>query len=444
MKKYIAEGRSIVRDIETDTYEDNPPLFREYMTAAPDVKLIMDNQFKNVKTHARLLSKAMWYEWRMKLLDGLKDGLVHISEGMDEDENILMQQERLLGPTLPTLIAENELLQAEHQSLQAQADELANCDQDELRKARENLSSVMEDFEVKRKLVDELRTELQAKETDIQRAASQMEECLAEIKDSERVQQESRRWKITDVLELQGTSFLTIPLELLLTPALANVNELQDSFGWTISTAAESTITMTYKGALQLYFAPDSFMVGSKSLVAANPENSSIGLDYIAGNHEDHPQPLTTEKRFFLQIMRLQLRCLHQSQTTTHDLLAFVSRSWETACAIGEEIRILEVSYITEPTIISDEVMIIQSTVLVRGMKTKVETCFKVQAQAGEGIADLEVAVKSSVAVVYGERRSEKKMADFLDQKLSESDESGSWLNAVKKMEERLIARGKK
>ncbi|KAL9034132.1 MAG: hypothetical protein Q9214_007184, partial [Letrouitia sp. 1 TL-2023] len=263
--------------------------------------------------------------------------------------------------------------------------------------------------------------------TGIQRAAGRMEECLAEIKDSERVQQESRRWKIADVLELQ-----------------ASVTELQDSFGWTISAAVEPAITITYKGALQLYFAPDSFMVGSKPSIAANPENSSIGLAYIADKHEHHPQPLTTEKRFFLQIMRVQLQCLQQSQTTTHDLLAFASRSWETACAISEEIRILGVNYITEPTIISDEVMMIQSTLLVRGMRTKVETCFKVQAQAGEGIADLEIAVKSSVAVVYGERPNEKKMADFVDQKLSESDESGSWLNAVKKMEERLIGRRKK
>ena len=50
LKNYISEGRSIVKEIEADTYEDNPALFREYMDAAPDVKSIMDNQFKNVKT----------------------------------------------------------------------------------------------------------------------------------------------------------------------------------------------------------------------------------------------------------------------------------------------------------------------------------------------------------------------------------------------------------
>ena len=89
LKKYISEGRRIVKEIETDTFEENPPLFREYMSAAPDVKALMDNQFKNVKTHARLLSKAMWYEWRMKLQDGLEAGLLRISEGLDADEQLL-------------------------------------------------------------------------------------------------------------------------------------------------------------------------------------------------------------------------------------------------------------------------------------------------------------------------------------------------------------------
>src|SRR5580700_2650781 len=96
LKKYISEGRSIVREIENETFEENPPLFREYILATPDIRVLMDSQFKNVKTHARLLSKAMWYEWRMKLLDGLKVGLHKISEGMDADGEILHHQQELL------------------------------------------------------------------------------------------------------------------------------------------------------------------------------------------------------------------------------------------------------------------------------------------------------------------------------------------------------------
>ncbi|SLM37356.1 Spc7 kinetochore protein domain [Lasallia pustulata] len=186
LKKYISEGRSIVREIEADTFEENPALFREYMSAAPEVRSIMDNQFKNVKTHARLLSKAMWYEWRMKLLDGLKEGLLGVGEGMTADAEILAEQEALVKPALPTLTAEHERLETQCQLLQAQADELASCDQEELKEAREKLVSTEEDIETKRKAVEELQRQLQEKEEGIANATERKQECLLEIKEAEK------------------------------------------------------------------------------------------------------------------------------------------------------------------------------------------------------------------------------------------------------------------
>ncbi|KAL8948796.1 MAG: hypothetical protein Q9222_005041 [Ikaeria aurantiellina] len=205
LKRYIAEGRSIVREIEADTYDDNPALFREYITAPPDVKALMDIQFKNVKTHARLLSKAMWYEWRMKLLEGLKEGLVQISDSMNDDAALLSQQERLLDSVLPRLVEEKGRLQDEHHVLQSQAEELASCDQDELREARETLAALDRDLQSKQKTADELEQDIRSKEQNIQDAVERRDEYQAEIKEAERVRQESRGWKASEVAALQGS-----------------------------------------------------------------------------------------------------------------------------------------------------------------------------------------------------------------------------------------------
>ena len=163
----------------------------------------MDNQFKNVKTHARLLSKAMWYEWRMKLLDGLREGLLRIGEGLNEDDEILAQQERLLQPVLPGLTAECERLKTECQQLQAQADELASCDQEELTDARDNLVSVENDVEAKRKLVTDLQQQLQEKEEGINRVAERKQDCLAEIKEAEKIREDCRGWSGSEVASLK-------------------------------------------------------------------------------------------------------------------------------------------------------------------------------------------------------------------------------------------------
>ncbi|KAL8977566.1 MAG: hypothetical protein Q9177_006608, partial [Variospora cf. flavescens] len=350
LKRYIAEGRSIVREIEADTYEDNPALFREYMTASPDIKAVMDTQFKNVKTHARLLSKAMWYEWRMKLLDGLKEGLVQISDGMEEDARSLDQQERLLEAVLPKLDGENNRLQKEHEVLQAQADELASCDQDELRHARNNLAIVDDDLKVKMRLLRDLQQDLEIKETNIQDAVERRDEYHAEIKEAERA------------------FFADLDTE--------SVAALEEAYGWRIISATGSALAMTYKDTLQLYFAPCSFInPGSSASVLA--ENSPVSLTYIADSHDLHPRPLTTEKRFFLQIIRAQLQCLQQSQVLTSDLLSFITRNWEAAVTIAEEVRALGTGYITEATIESDEVLAVKATVLLQATRTKLEVAFQ-------------------------------------------------------------------
>lgn len=203
LKNYISEGRSIVKEIEADTYEENPPLFQEYVSASPDVKLIMDNQFKNVKTNARLLSKAMWYEWRMKLLDGLKEGLLKIGGDIEEDHKSLSQQEQLLQSTLPRLVQRHDQLEEQANVAQAQADELAECDQEELKSARETLSAVEQELEEKERLVKQLRIELRDKEDRLETAMTRKQEYAEEIADAEKILQDCRGWKPAELDVLQ-------------------------------------------------------------------------------------------------------------------------------------------------------------------------------------------------------------------------------------------------
>ncbi|MCJ1379914.1 hypothetical protein MMC17_003017 [Xylographa soralifera] len=423
LKKYISEGRSIVREIEADTYEENPALFREYLSAAPEVRSIMDNQFKNVKTHARLLSKAMWYEWRMKLLDGLKDGLVRISLDMSNDSDLLGQQEQLLEEVVPTLIKEHERLRAEAQLLQAQADEMADCDQEELADARENLVYLDEELDAKRKAVAELRQQLEEQEKGIEDAIDRKQEYLGEIREAERVREESRGWSGSEVAILK-----------------ANVDALEQAHGWTIASVAGSSIALTYRSTLQLFLTPSSFCANNAQVPNAPNNDSSISLTYIADTHPNHPKPLSTENRFFLQIMRARLQCLVQSQTPIKDVLTFVSLTWDHACRVSNEVRALSLTYITTPEIQSDDALAVRASILLREMKTKVEVAFKVDV-GGEGL-DMAVDFKTRAKVVYGEVLNESKMGDFLRQKVVK--DGMGWGKALRELEGRLVARGKR
>lgn len=209
LKKYISEGRRIVKEIETDTFEDNPPLFKEYMAATSEIKTLMDKQFMNVKNHARLLSKAMWYEWRMKLQDGLKEGLIRIDEGMQVDEENLKEQKKLLDSVLPAAVARYNALLEESGNLEEAAKELADCDPEELEAARNELLSLDQDIAHKRRRIADLREQFQASEVDVEDLSAQKQKCLEDIKEAEKIREECRGWTCTEVNGLKGMSYVS-------------------------------------------------------------------------------------------------------------------------------------------------------------------------------------------------------------------------------------------
>lgn len=230
---------------------------------------------------------------------------------------------------------------------------------------------------------------------------------------------------------------LTLPTDI--------VGALEKAYGWTIISATGTSLTMTYRRTLRLFFTPTSFMQTiAPTPPFTKPENSPISLTYIADADEYRPQVLTTEKRFFLQIMRAQLQCLLRSQMRIKDLLGLVSDNWEKAYAIAEEISVLGTSFITEPMIQSDEIMAVRSMLLLRDMRTKVEIGFKVTVQSRETTAKLDISIQPSAKVVYGEILKEKKMVEFLEQKIGGKSGRGSWASSVRELKERLIARGRK
>ncbi|EAU35472.1 conserved hypothetical protein [Aspergillus terreus NIH2624] len=337
LKSYISEGRQIIRSIETETYADNPPLFKEYMTAPPDIRLLMDNQFRNVKTHARLLSKATWYEWRMKLLDGLKEGLNRHVEEMNADEALLAKHEALLNGAVPALVEKHASLEQEATNLQQLADEMENCDQDELRSAREKLVSVEEEIAAKKRQLQELQNEVQDKTDTIETGAELKAEFMAQIQEAERVKEECRGWSAKEINELK-----------------ASVDKIERQTGWSIvSATANSTtgplVTMSYRNQLQLSFSPRSFSVHSGK--ASTQQKTAIELR----SRSDSASQLSPIALLVLKALQHHLAGIQQSTTTPRQLLRFVSEAWNTMLNLEEETRMLEFCGVTKLKLLEAE-----------------------------------------------------------------------------------------
>lgn len=204
MKKYISDGRHFVRTMEANVLAENPLLFSEYLVAPPDQRAVMDNQFKNLKTNARLEARGEWYTWRSNLLHDLKAGLFGTMDGFKRDETILADQEQLLDAVLPGLVEKQERLSGERAALQQRHDELNSCDREELEQARERLVTTNDELKNKRQLLARLQQELADKEARIESVKEAKVECVKEIKAAERIREECRGWSTSEVHSLKG------------------------------------------------------------------------------------------------------------------------------------------------------------------------------------------------------------------------------------------------
>lgn len=393
----------------------------------------MDNQFKQMKTNARLISKGQWYAWRMQLLDGLKENLNSTAAEFNDDDALLIKHEQAVQGVLPGLLEEHAKLEEDCAMLQQQAGEFDSSQQGELDEARDRLVQVSSDIADKRALVEKYKAEKQAAENAIAEAQQEKLDCQQAIQEAQRVREELRGWSATEVNALK-----------------AKVDALETQHGWRIASASDSSLTMTYRNNLQLFFTPSAFATTSSI-------NAPISLTYIGDSETRHrrPVPLPTHSRFFLQFLRAHLQCLSQSRTTPRALLNFVSTGWDKACSLDREVRALGFAARTVARIRSDEIMDVTAVVVLKGVSTKVEVGFAVTAAVVGEDAGMEMVVKvrPRARVVYGEMYKEDRMTEFVRGKVEmvvgarsggRGEGGQQWTDAVRDLRRKLVAQGRK
>ncbi|KAF2153275.1 Spc7-domain-containing protein [Myriangium duriaei CBS 260.36] len=429
LKKYMSEGKEFLAQLEEEVAADPPPFMRAYVRGTAGQRALWDVMVSGVKARARATSRELWYGWRTQLLLGLQEGLAGIERGLEGDEKELRRRKEVVDGALPEALNERERLRMELEGLLERARMSEAEDKEALDAAREELvetdAVVVEQREVLRKLREELEEQERVAEMLIDTKA----EAVAATEEAIRVREASRGISKEEVAAYQ-----------------ASVTALEKSTKWSVAAATGSSLTMTYRSALQLYFNPSAFLPGTSTTatLSRSPSkqaatNAPISLTYIADN-----EPLTTEKRFFLQLLRAQLHMIDQSSTSARSLLAFVSGGWDTAEAVAETVRKVQLEHPVDVKILSDENLGVEVSMLLAEVQTKVSLAFEVQACVAEDGPEmkLETCTATSGRVIYGEQYKEGKMGEFLGQRVGKAMEGAE--TAVRELRTRLEKTGRK
>ena len=204
LKRYISDGKRVIKELETETAKQAPPLIQAYTAAGPSRKMALDAQMRDIKTHARYRSKEMWYGWRSQLLDDLMKALQGIGEGLIKDDEKLQHAEQILNRVMPGLVEHHQDLQAEAENLQQEAAATTEDEKEELEAARERLQAASYELREKQKVLEELQNEMKKQETLANDLEENRAEFAAAIKEADRVKEACRSVSTNEITALKG------------------------------------------------------------------------------------------------------------------------------------------------------------------------------------------------------------------------------------------------
>ena len=208
LKHYISEGKKIIKQLEAETYRDQPPLLQAYMHASGDRKALLDAHMREMKTQARYRSKEIWYAWRSQLLEDLMKALASIGEGLIADDDTLQHAEEIVEQVLPGLVQEQRELQQEAERFEQAFSAMSEEEREELAAAREGIVVADAELMEKRRVLEELRQEAREQETLADDLQDTKSEFTAAIREADRVREACRGISVDEITQLKGK---TIP-----------------------------------------------------------------------------------------------------------------------------------------------------------------------------------------------------------------------------------------
>ncbi|QSL66954.1 hypothetical protein MERGE_001341 [Pneumocystis wakefieldiae] len=301
LQKYISEGKEVVSKIEEDTSEDNPLLFREYIYASHDIRVIMDGQFKLLKNYSRLYAKSVWYDWRDKLLLGLKEGLEKNLEGLKKDELIINESKPILNTYFPVIKQTYESLKEKIKHMKAIKEEISQCDQKELRKVRSNLFKINEELQGDTEDFEKLKKSISEIDDKLHELSEKQTKLNQEIEEYKKVMEVNRCFKKGEIENikkmLQVLKFVT---------------------GWEAKCFFHDTAVFVYLDTIETTF---NFVKNNVSIKWNGEVKDKI-------------------KEFFFDYLGKKLK-----SCTVKEALSLISRIWYTATMIWSEFCLLKIRY---------------------------------------------------------------------------------------------------
>ncbi|KAK6527117.1 hypothetical protein TWF281_010309 [Arthrobotrys megalospora] len=394
LKRSNKEGKEMFKQIEKMVLEENPRLFREYLLAPPDVRAVMDLQFKNIKSSSRLEARGDWYTWRQGLQETIKAKAVENLAGLKIDEGNLKKWREIVDTLGPGLETKKKELEERVEVLKARKEEIEGCDPKELEEKREALRNSKKRLEEKKKELERLNAVGEELEGEVKGREERRERCLSAIESAEKVAEANKGYTEEEVVS-----------------SIDRVRELEEKTGWTLKKAeGPCFLEMVYKKILAVRFDTQ------------RPDNKDSPVELTLLNT---PTP-TAQQKFFVEAIQASAR--EGGFKKFKGLLKHISERWDRASSLLVEMSKVAGPYPNAVTL-ENGGMVFMADMLVMERKAKVRVRFSIG-------GDLMERVGIKAEAVYGEGMSGWKLDEYLERVVD--GEGMGWREAMRSLGRQL------
>lgn len=366
MKNNVKDAKELFSQLEAETLEENPLLFREYIEASADTKQVMSSQFKLIKSYARQQAKSVWYDWRTQLTNGVHEALKKNLKSLQDDQKVVESKRPAVEKAYNDISSKYMEMRNKLERMRKRADELANCDRDEFLAAQERLSTRKRDLASAQKSLEEQTNQVRDYRELVESQLQEKRKLQDSIQAAEKIRLANKRIDLEDIAHLRD-KFMTI----------------QKCMDFNQCTLSGSVLEGIVQGTLR------------------------VRIDLKANEIATEPISQPTDDSLCLSFLNKQITSHDEKTTPLVERLNNIRKLWHQANRMNSEINLYRLQHIisfSEETL-DNEPALVLSTRLFSETPTPSKMFVKIRIK-GSSVATYPSQIQGNItlSVVYGEQ----------------------------------------
>lgn len=204
----IQQGDLLFEELKNKTLEDNPELFREYLSASFYDQMTMKSRFHLLKEYTRQQAKEVWYEWRTKLIKNILETLQTNVEILRNDQLILNENCEMLQISYQKLKLELQSVRLSISRFKEIRSSFQDLDVEQIKNIKHRLTDLNHKLTEHKSLIHEKEQKMNSLQTQLDMRNAQIAELLKRVSEEESKLNKIRHFNSNEIQSLQLESDL--------------------------------------------------------------------------------------------------------------------------------------------------------------------------------------------------------------------------------------------